>query len=72
MRMTLATVLMRAGARNDAMRQVAAAIGTLDAEPGSYPDLRKKLERLVRAIPRSEPPATPRRDLPNYLDAPGR
>ncbi len=72
MRMTLATVLMRAGARNDAMRQVAAAIGTLDAEPGSYPDLRKKLERLERAIPRSETPATPRRDLPNYLDAPGR
>jgi hypothetical protein len=51
---------------------VAAAIGTLDAEPGSYPDLRKKLERLERAIPRSETPATPRRDLPNYLDAPGR
>lgn len=72
MRMTLATVLMRAGARNDAMRQVAAAIGTLNQEPGTFPTLRNKLERLERAIPRSETPATPRRDLPNYLDAPGR
>lgn len=72
MRFTLATILARAGARSDASRQVAAAIAKLDEEPGTYPALRRKLERLERAIPRSETPATPRRDLPGYLDAPGR
>ena len=69
---TVATILARAGARSDASRQVAAAIAKLDEEPGTYPALRRKLERLERAIPRSETPATPRRDLPGYLDAPGR
>ena len=72
MRFTLATILARAGARSDASRQVAAAIAKLDEEPGTYPALRRKLERLERAIPRSETPATPRRDLPGYLDAPRR
>ncbi len=72
MRFTLATILTRAGARSDASRQVAAAIAKLDEEPGSYPALRQKLERLERAIPRSSTPATPRRDLPGYLDTPGR
>ncbi len=71
MRLTLANALLRAGARNDAMRQVAAAIGTLDLEPGTYPNLRKKLERLERAIPRGENQTVPRRDLPNYLDSSG-
>ncbi len=71
MRLTLATVLARAGARNDAMRQITAAIASLDEEPGTFPALRSKLERLQRAIPRSENLAAPRRDLPNYLETPG-
>lgn len=72
MRYTLATILVRAGARSDAGRQVAVAIATLDKEPGTYPALRQKLERLERAIPRGDLPTTPRRDLPGYLDAPDR
>ncbi len=71
MRFTLATVLLRAGARNDAMRQVVTALASLDEEPETFPALRDKLVRLERAISRSENLA-PRGDLPSYLDLPGR